>query len=85
MVSLASSGRTVVSLPHASWIDTACNHLYVAPQYDKIEFVDPEQPCTVLKDGVEGVLTETGSFMPCEEAFDYEGYLIGDYIPEFNA
>lgn len=66
-------------------IDTACNHLYVAPQYDKIEFVDPEQPCTVLKDGVEGVLTETGSFMPCEEAFDYEGYLIGDYIPEFNA
>jgi len=63
-------------------LDRTCNDLYIAPQYDKVEFVDMEQPCTVTKDDVEGVINESGDFMTCEEALDYEGYLVGEYNPE---
>ena len=63
-------------------VDRGVNNLYIAPQYDSIEFVDMKQPCTVMKDGVEGVINETGAFMTCEEALDYEGYLVGEYDPE---
>ena len=41
-----------------------------------------EQPCTVMRDGVEGVINETGTFMTLEESLDYEGYLVGEYKPE---
>lgn len=58
------------------------NNLYIAPQYDSIEFVDMEQPCTVMRDGVEGVINETGTFMTLEESLYYEGYLVGEYKPE---
>ena len=63
-------------------LDRTCNDLYIAPQYDKVEFVDMEQPCTVTKDDVEGVINEHGDFMTCEEALDYEGYLVGEYNPD---
>ena len=63
-------------------LDRTCNDLYIAPQYDKVEFVDMEQPCTVTKDDVEGVINEYGDFMTCEEALDYEGYLVGEYNPD---
>ena len=63
-------------------VDRGVNNLYIAPQYDSIEFVDMEQPCTVMKDGVEGVINENGAFMTCEEALDYEGYLVGEYNPK---
>lgn len=78
------SGRCVVFRAGNKYgiLDRACNHLYVAPQYDRIEFVDMEQPCTVIKDGVEGVINETGSFMTFEEALDYEGYLVGEFNME---
>ena len=58
------------------------NNLYIAPQYDSIEFVDMEQPCTVMRDDVEGVINETGTFMTLEESLYYEGYLVGEYKPE---
>lgn len=64
-------------------LDSGWNDLYVAPQYDDIEFVDMEQPCTVTKDGIRGVINEEGNFMTDEEALDYEGYLVGEYIPDF--
>lgn len=64
-------------------VDSSCGDLYVAPQYDNIEFIDMEQPYTVTKDGVEGVINEAGTFMTDEEALDYEGYLVGEYNPEF--
>ncbi len=35
-----------------------------------------------MKDGVEGVINENGAFMTCEEALDYEGYLVGEYNPK---
>jgi hypothetical protein len=63
-------------------VDRGVNNLYIAPQYDSIEFVDMEQPCTVMRDGVEGVINETGTFMTLEESLDYEGYLVGEYKPE---
>ena len=63
-------------------LDRTCNDLYIAPQYDKVEFVDMEQPCTVTKDDVGGVITEAGDFMTCEEALEYEGYLVGEYNPD---
>ena len=63
-------------------VDRGVNNLYIAPQYDSIEFVDMEQACTVMKDGVEGVINENGAFMTCEEALDYEGYLVGEYNQE---
>ena len=63
-------------------VDRGVNNLYIAPQYDSIKFVDMEQPCTVMRDGVEGVINETGTFMTLEESLDYEGYLVGEYKPE---
>ena len=63
-------------------VDRGVNNLYIAPQYDSIEFVDMEQPCTVMSDGVEGVINETGTFMTLGESLDYEGYLVGEYKPE---
>ena len=42
-----------------------------------------EQPYTVTKDGVQGVINEAGTFMTDEEALDYEGYLVGEYNSEF--
>ena len=41
-------------------------------------------PFSVMKDGVEGVINENGAFMTCEEALDYEGYLVGEYNPELS-
>ena len=63
-------------------VDRGVNNHYIAPQYDSIEFVDMEQPCTVMRYGVEGVINETGTFMTLEESLDYEGYLVGEYKPE---
>ena len=64
------------------FLDRTCNDLYIAPQYDKVEFVDMEQPCIVTKDDVEGVINKFGDFMTCEEALDYEGYLVGGFNPD---
>ena len=78
------SGRCVVFKAGGKYgiLDSYCNDLYVAPQYDNIEFIDMEQPYTVTKDGVQGVINETGAFMTDEEALDYEGYLVGEYNSE---
>lgn len=64
-------------------LDSSCGDLYVEPQFDNIEFIDMEQPYTVTKDGVEGVVNEKGEFMTDMEALDYEGYLVGEYNPDF--
>jgi len=64
-------------------VDSWCGDLYVAPVYDNVEFIDMEQPYTVTKDGVEGVINQKGEFMTEMEALDYEGYLVGEYNPEF--
>ena len=64
-------------------LDSSCNDLYVEPIYDDIEYVDLEQPYVVTKDGVEGVINEKGEFMTNEESLDYDGYLIGEYEPNF--
>ena len=79
------SGSCVVFKANGKYglIDSSCGDLYVAPQYDNIEFIDMEQPYTVTKDGIEGVINEAGTFMTDVEALDYEGYLIGEYNPEF--
>ena len=79
------SGRCVVFKAGGKYgiLDSYCNDLYVAPQYDNIEFIDMEQPYTVTKDGVQGVINEAGTFMTDEEALDYEGYLVGEYNSEF--
>ncbi len=79
------SGRCVIFKSEGKYglLDSSCGDLYVAPQYDNIEFIDMEQPYTVTKDGVEGVINEAGTFMTEEEALDYDGYLVGEYIPEF--
>lgn len=36
----------------------------------------------VMRDGVEGVINDTGTFMTLEESLDYVGYLVGEYKPE---
>ena len=79
-----ANGRCVVFRSGSKYglLDRTCNDLYIAPQYDKVEFVDMEQPCTVTKDDVEGVINESGDFMTCEEALDYDGYLVGEYNPD---
>lgn len=64
-------------------IDSSCGDLYVPPQFDDVEIVDMEQPYIVTKNGVEGVINETGTFMTIEDALDYEGYLVGDFCPDF--
>jgi hypothetical protein len=64
-------------------IDSWCGDLYVAPEYDNIEIVDMEQPYTMTKDGVEGVINQRGEFLTLEESLDYEDYLIGEYNPDF--
>ena len=64
-------------------LDSSCGGLYIEPQFDDIEFVDTEQPYTMTKDGIEGVVNEKGEFMTLEESLDYEGYLIGEYNPDF--
>lgn len=79
------SGTCVVFKANGKYglIDSSCGDLYVAPQYDNIEFIDIEQPYTVTKDGVEGVINEAGTFMTDVEALDYDGYLVGEYNPIF--
>jgi hypothetical protein len=64
-------------------IDSWCGDLYVAPEYDNIEIVDMEQPYTMTKDGVEGVINQRGEFLTLEESLDYEDYLVGEYNPDF--
>lgn len=64
-------------------LDSSYGDLYVEPQFDKIEFIDMEQPYSVYKDGMEGYINEKGEFMTDSEALDYEGYLVGEYNPDF--
>ena len=64
-------------------LDSSWDNLYVEPQFDNIEYIDMEQPYTVTKDGVEGVINEKGEFLTDEESLDYDGYLIGEYNPDF--
>lgn len=79
------SGNCVVFKADGKYglLDSSCGDLYVEPQFDNIEFIDMEQPYTVTKDGVEGVVNEKGEFMTDMEALDYEGYLVGEYYPDF--
>ena len=79
------SGNCVVFKADGKYgiLDSSCGDLYVEPKYDNIEFIDMEQPYTVTKDGVEGVVNEKGEFMTDLEALDYEGYLVGEYNSDF--
>ena len=79
------SGNCVVFKADGKYglLDSSCNDLYVEPIYDDIEYIDLEQPYAVTKDGVEGVINEKGEFMTDEESVDYEGYLVGEYEPNF--
>ena len=79
------SGHCVVFKADGKYglVDSWCGDLYVAPVYDNIEFIDMEQPYTVTKNGVEGVINQKGEFMTDLEALDYEDYLVGEYNPDF--